>query len=142
MASRARYMSESFRTACDKWPLMTKKQINLKAGSKIMLIRYEGLVTDLMGTMMRIIEYETFPFHGRPEKVNGKNMLHSTLSSARESVNLGATERGVKSQNEVDVRKYFAEREPGWTFWNTEPEQILKDTCGEAMSLLGYEIPS
>lgn len=141
VASRMKYMDESFETACSKWSSIASRQAKFQDSSQLLAIQHVDVIRNPEGTLKSILEYVNLPFRTEPADFIKKNVLHPTVGVDGDAMNVNATERSVKSFGGVNVREYFSNREPIYISWNEEQRRMFKDICGESMDQLGYEMP-
>jgi hypothetical protein len=120
------FRGQEFRVYCEAWSTSVNKYAYLSDCSASMQVRHEDLINMPERVFHDIFKFIEIEYH-RNSFDFVKNVLVHPLDQP--------------TQTEVDVKRVFECRQPGYMTWTDEQRRIFKEICGEAMKKSGYNIP-
>lgn len=116
----------SFAEHCEGWARDTFKFDYVESFPDATTLRHEEFVESSDRVLSDIWRFLGIDHDERPALLARTTLVHSL---------------DVPTRSGVDVRSALMIREPPYARWDADQKETFKKICGEAMEMLGYEIP-
>lgn len=120
------FRDADFADHCRVWSEHVFKYRYLLEADDAVAIHHEEVVSEPEETMRRVLEAAGLPPHPGPARFLTSTIVHPLDQP---------TEEGVA------VNAVFRDRPAAHAGWSEEQRATFRSTCGEAMSMMGYELP-
>lgn len=125
MSKFGSFVDRSFENRCHFWARHAFRFDYLRRHPSALSVRFEDFVKDSAGVYGRIAEHVGLKPSDAPARFASSTVVHPL----------------DKPTGKGDPREEYARRPPAHQGWSDRERSIFKETCSEAMELLGYEIP-
>jgi hypothetical protein len=128
VASRMRFphFDMSFEEQCEAWVSTVMKYTYIDAQPQVISVRHEELVAD-PSVLDRVVAFVGLSPSDKPRTYVSSTLVHPL---------------DEPTQAAVDVRKVLTDRPHAITTWDASQREVFVKICGDAMTMLGYDLDS
>jgi hypothetical protein len=123
----ADFRALEFVDQCRHWANSIQRFAYLNTLREAITVRHEDFVNEPEQVFRRIFEHIGVPYHPVPTEYAQHTLVHPLAD---------------KTVSVIDVRQALSQRASPYETWNEMQRTTFKETCGHAMALTGYAMPS